>query len=230
MSAPPIEPRVEPRIEHLGARALLLRFGDRIDPGLGAQVHAATAAILARRPRWLVDLVPAFASLAVHLDPAWCARPGALAHARDWLRICMAQPLDGGAFTGQRTIEIPVHYGGEHGPDLAELAAHAGMDEARAIALHARATYTVGMLGFSPGFPYLHGLPPALSMPRLASPRTRVPAGSVAIGGAQAGIYPVDSPGGWRLIGWTPACLFDPVRDPPALLAPGDRVRFVPSP
>jgi KipI family sensor histidine kinase inhibitor len=124
-------------------------------------------------------------------------------------------------------VEIPVCYGGDFGPDLDALASHAKLTAADVIARHTAATYTVAMLGFAPGFPYLFGLDPALEMPRRASPRTRVPAGSVAIGGAQTGIYPSELPGGWQLIGRTPLALFDAQRDPPSLLMPGDRVRFV---
>ncbi|HEY6894280.1 MAG TPA: 5-oxoprolinase subunit PxpB, partial [Rhodanobacteraceae bacterium] len=127
----------------------------------------------------------------------------------------------------QRLVEIPVRYGGEYGPDLDALAHYAKLDAAEVIAKHTAATYTVAMLGFAPGFPYLFGLDDALQMPRRATPRTRVPAGSVAIGGAQTGIYPTELPGGWQLIGRTPLALFDAARDPPSLLMPGDRVRFV---
>ena len=123
-------------------------------------------------------------------------------------------------------VEIPVCYDGEFGPDLGEVAEHAKLAQAEVIALHTASEYHVAMLGFAPGFPYLLGLDARLHAPRRASPRTRVPAGSVAIGGAQTGIYPRELPGGWRLIGRTPLTLFDAQRDPPALLAPGQRVRF----
>jgi KipI family sensor histidine kinase inhibitor len=123
--------------------------------------------------------------------------------------------------------DIAVHYGGEHGPDLDALAEHAGLPSRDVIELHAAGEYRVAMLGFSPGFPYLLGLDPRLAMPRLDTPRTRVPAGSVGIGGAQTGIYPQSGPGGWRIIGRTTLALFDPLHDPPTLLAPGDRVRFI---
>jgi KipI family sensor histidine kinase inhibitor len=123
-------------------------------------------------------------------------------------------------------VEIPVCYGGECGPDIAAVAEHAGLLRDAVIARHTAAEYTVAMLGFAPGFPYLLGLDPSLQMPRRATPRTRVPAGSVAIGGAQTGIYPRELPGGWHLIGRTPLVLFDPQRELPCLLAPGDRVRF----
>jgi len=124
---------------------------------------------------------------------------------------------------------LPVEYGGAAGPDLAELAQQAGMDEMTYIYSHSAVEYTVAFLGFQPGFPYLRGLPPALHAPRRASPRVRVAAGSVAIGGGYCGIYPTSGPGGWQLIGRTDAVLFDPQRAAPALLLPGDRVRFVPA-
>jgi len=126
-------------------------------------------------------------------------------------------------------IDIPVVYGGEHGPDLADVAAHTGIPAEQVIEMHAAADYVVYFVGFSTCFPYLGGLPEALATPRLAAPRKHVPVGSVAIGGAQAGIYPLASPGGWRLIGWTSLRLFDPEGSPPPLLRMGDRVRFVPT-
>ncbi len=126
-----------------------------------------------------------------------------------------------------RLVEIPVRYGGVEGPDLAELATRAGMSEAEAAALHGGAEYRVAFLGFQPGFAYLVGTPAELAAPRLATPRARVPAGSLAVGGPYSGIYPGATPGGWHIIGRTEEVLFDPSRDLPALLAPGDRVRFV---
>ena len=148
---------------------------------------------------------------------------------RDWLRAHVGQlTLDPGERTATaRTVEIPVVYGGDCGPDLDSAAAELGMTAEQLLQRHANGEYTVAMIGFAPGFPYLLGLDPALALPRLATPRTKVAAGSVGIGGAQTGIYPRESPGGWRLIGRTPLVLFDPAREPPALLAPGDRVRFV---
>lgn len=124
--------------------------------------------------------------------------------------------------------EIAVEYGAAAGPDLPALAERAGMDAAAFIQRHAAVEYTVAFLGFQPGFPYLRGLPDALHAPRRASPRVQVAAGSVAIGGAYGGIYPAGGPGGWHIIGRTATVLFDPAREAPALLMPGDRVRFVP--
>ncbi|EDT6685107.1 5-oxoprolinase subunit PxpB [Salmonella enterica subsp. enterica] len=127
-----------------------------------------------------------------------------------------------------RSVEIPVIYGGAGGPDLAAVARHSGLSEKQVVELHASVEYVVWFLGFQPGFPYLGNLPESLHMPRRAEPRLQVPAGSVGIGGAQTGIYPLSTPGGWQLIGLTPLKLFDPMREPPVLLRPGDRVRFVP--
>ncbi|MCU6663743.1 MAG: 5-oxoprolinase subunit PxpB [Silvania sp.] len=127
-----------------------------------------------------------------------------------------------------RFIEIPVVYGTAAGPDLGEVARHAGLSEKQVVELHASIDYVVWFLGFQPGFPYLGGLPERLATPRRDEPRLQVPAGSVGIGGSQTGIYPLVTPGGWQLIGHTPLPLFDPQRDEPVLLRPGDTVRFIP--
>jgi KipI family sensor histidine kinase inhibitor len=126
-----------------------------------------------------------------------------------------------------RVVEIPVTYGGEGGPDLADVARHTGLSAERVVELHSAAEYLVYFVGFSTCFPYLGGLPPELATPRLSAPRKHVPEGSVAIGGSQAGVYPLASPGGWRLIGRTAVRLFAANATPPPLLRMGDRVRFV---
>jgi KipI family sensor histidine kinase inhibitor len=133
----------------------------------------------------------------------------------------------GRAASAPRVVEVPVCYGGEFGPDLEEVAATCGLAVAEAIALHGASPHVVYMLGFAPGFPYIGGLDPRLAVPRRATPRAKVPAGSVAIARDQTSIYPNESPGGWNLIGRTPVALFDMNADPPCLLQPGDRVRFV---
>lgn len=224
-------------VERLGEDALLLRLGDGIDAATNARVHALAARIAASRPRWLRDLVPAYASLALFVDgDAFADDADPLAEAGRWLD---ALPLGtapeaadviaarGNSIVEGRIVEIRVRYGGEDGPDLDAIAAHAGLSAHDVIVLHSACEYRVAMLGFAPGFPYLLGMDPRLAMPRLSTPRARVAAGSVGIGGAQTGIYPHAGPGGWRLIGRTPLELFDAGRDPPAALAPGDRVRFV---
>lgn len=223
---------IAPTIEPLGDGALLLRWGERIDADLNRRVHALAAALDVRRPPWLLDLVPAYATLALYLDTAaFAPADEPLAAAARWLREHLAAPDecagDAPATATASCVDIPVRYGGECGPDLDHVARETGLSPDEVVARHVAGDYRVALLGFSPGFPYLLGLDPALALPRLATPRQRVPAGSVAIGGAQTGIYPRESPGGWRVIGRTPLALFDPLREPPALLGPGGRVRFV---
>lgn len=211
-------------IEALADDAWLVQLGNVIDEATNARVHALSARLRGAAPPWLRDLVPGYTSLGVFFDPT---QAGA-----NEVRDCLLQRLD--ALTGDavavtrdaQTIEIPVAYGGEFGPDLLDAAIELGLLPETLVERHAAATYTVAMIGFAPGFPYLSGLDPTLALPRLATPRTHVAAGSVAIGGSQTGIYPRESPGGWRLLGRTPLRLFDPRRGAPALLAPGDRVCF----
>lgn len=236
-------------VELLAEDALLLRFGDAIDAKTNASVHAAARALREAALPGVIDIAPAYASLLLRFDPfvrSSSDAPDKLPHDRlvDAVHACLREAtkaaLDPGLRrddesrnaasrpTPARVIEIPVCYGGDFSPDLAAVASHARTTTDEVIARHTAGEYTVAMLGFAPGFPYLLGLDPALQMPRRATPRTRVPAGSVAIGGAQTGIYPSELPGGWQLIGRTPLVLFDPQREPPCLLAPGDRVRFRP--
>ncbi len=215
------------RIEPLGDCAALISFGERIDEGMHRLVRAACARLEAEPVPGATELVPAFTTVAVCYDPA---RVGSAAPYRTVAAALAARlaGLEADAAVPARTVEIPVRYGGAAGPDLAQVAAHAGMAPAEVVRLHAAGEYLVHMIGFAPGFPYLGGLDSRLHCPRREVPRTAVPAGSVGIGGSQTGIYPLESPGGWQLIGRTPLVLFDPSRDPPALLRAGDRVRFVP--
>jgi len=216
------------RIGRLGDAALMLELDPRIDPSINARVHALAQALATKRPAWVRDIVPAYASVAVFVDTeAFADANDALSHAERHLRVLLEDVVQQPVAASPRCIEIPVRYGGDAGPDLARVAAHAGASVAEVIERHASAEYTVAMLGFAPGFPYLLGLDSRLATPRLATPRTQVPAGSVAIGGGQSGLYPRPGPGGWNLIGRTELVLFDPQGDPPALLDPGDRVRFV---
>jgi inhibitor of KinA len=215
------------QVERLGEDALLLRLGDTIDPGINDRVHALATRIAARRPAWLRDLVPAYASLALFVDgDTLIDGVDPLEDAEAWL-AALGDDEVADHRPASRVVEIPVRYGGDDGPDLDEVATQAGMAMDDVVAVHAAGEYSVAMLGFAPGFPYLLGLDPRLATPRLDTPRARVPAGSVGIGGAQTGIYPRSGPGGWRLIGRTTMTLFDAARDPPAALSPGDRVRFV---
>jgi KipI family sensor histidine kinase inhibitor len=212
--------------EALADDAWLLRTGDAcppIDAQANARAHRIATRIRALSPPWLRDLVPAYAAVAVFFDPDAVAAEAV----RDWLLAQCAVDAPDHRSDATRIVEIPVRYGDDCGADLDTAAAELGIAREALIARHCAPLYTVAMLGFAPGFPYLLGLDPDLALPRLATPRTRVPAGSVGIGGAQTGIYPCESPGGWRLIGRTPLRLFDAQRTTPSLLAPGDRVRFV---
>jgi KipI family sensor histidine kinase inhibitor len=214
------------QIESLSEDALLIRFGDAIDPSINARVHAATAR-LKQLPD--VECVPAYASLLLRFDPArWAEDAGIAPH--QCLRDVITTTLQALSDTSEsaRQIDIPVLYDDETGPDLAAIAMHTGLSIEEVIARHTAVTYRVAMLGFAPGFPYLLGLDPTLAMPRRADPRKSVPAGSVAIGGNQTGIYPQALPGGWQLIGRTPLTLFDLRTSSPSLLWPGDQVRFQP--
>lgn len=223
-------------IERLGDAALLLRFGDGIDASLNARVHRVARHLAAVRPAWLQDIVPAYATLGIFVDTDAiaidrlrdAAEADPLCIAEHWLHAALANATSDADEAPARVVEIPVRYGGDDGPDLQALAQHARMSPDEVVHRHSGTEYIVAMLGFAPGFPYLLGLDPALAMPRLATPRERVPAGSVAIGGAQTGLYPQAGPGGWRLIGRTDTTLFDPQRTPPTALQPGDRVRFIP--
>jgi KipI family sensor histidine kinase inhibitor len=227
-NADSVPPMSVPTLEPLGDQALLLRWGEVADAATNRRVHALAARLRAAAPPWLVDCVPAYASLAVYFDDASIRGSDPFASVCGHVAI-LAEAVDAtAAAPASRLVEIPVVYGGEDGPDLDDVAAASGLTAAQVVERNAQVEYLVAMLGFSPGFPYLLGLDPQLAVPRLATPRTRVPAGSVGIGGAQTGVYPNAGPGGWRLIGRTPQALFDARREPPSLLLPGDRVRFVP--
>lgn len=223
----------EVTIEPLGESALLVRFGERVDPELNRLVQALAAEVHAHAPAWLRDCVPAYASLALCFESDGFGSQMSIADfdpfdvAADWVRQRIGSMSSTRGVGAGSLVQIGVRYGGEFGPDLAETAERLGLSAAELVKRHTRVEYRVAMLGFAPGFPYLMGLDPSLATPRLAQPRLKVAAGSVGIGGAQTGIYPREGPGGWRLIGRTDALLFDPTRDPPSLLQPGDRLRFV---
>ncbi|HWI65889.1 MAG TPA: 5-oxoprolinase subunit PxpB, partial [Symbiobacteriaceae bacterium] len=211
------------RLVSCGDRSLLVYLGDGIDADVNLRVHALTRALKGKRHPAVVEVTPSYHCVMVEYDPVRI-RPDQL----EELVGTALHAAESGELPAPRTVEIPVLYGGEAGPDLGNVAAHTGLTPEEVIRRHAEGVYRVFCLGFSPGFPYLGGLEQALHTPRLAQPRTKVPAGSVAIGGGQTGVYPAESPGGWQLIGRTPVRLFDPYRAAPALLDPGDDIRFVP--
>ncbi len=209
-----------------GDAAVLVRFGPIIDSGARARVMALLRAVDRRPPAGVRDLTPAYTSLLAQFDPLITSHEDIEAYLRSELNSLQAEATEGSG----RLVHIPVVYGGEYGPDLEEVARLVDLSPEEVARRHAGVEYHVNFLGFLAGFPYLSGLPAEIAAPRLPSPRTRVPAGSVGIAGQQTGIYPVQAPGGWRIIGRTPLLLFDPTRNPPSLVQPGDRVRFEPIP
>ena len=199
------------RLRPAGERGLLVEVEDL------ETVHRLHAALRDLDPPGVVELVPGYRTVLIVADPAHAGVLDDLAARLPELELPPAEAVAG------ETVEIPVSYDGE---DLPEVAGLTGLEADEVVRRHTAPEYTVAFLGFSPGFPYLVGLDPALEVPRRDTPRTSIPAGSVGLAGNQTGIYPTASPGGWQLIGHTEVTLFDPTRDPPALLAPGTRLRF----
>ena len=210
------------QLEPMGDAAVVVGFGNVIGAATLEKVRAATKALEEPPPVGALDIVPAFTTVTVIYDPAIA---GGYAAFQEKLLACL-QTVKRAHRRMVTTVTIPVCYGGDYGPDLGLVAQGAKLSERAAITLHARPKYIVGAVGFTPGFPYLAGLPKKLHTPRKTVPRTDVPVGSVGIGGAQTGIYPQPSPGGWNLIGRTPLNLFNAKESYPALLRVGDQVQF----
>lgn len=221
---------MEADIEPMGESALLLRLGTHVDADVNARVHAVARLLREAELPAVQELVPAYASLLVRLDPdALRKRDIPVDEMARRVRETLSGMADAAESGPGSVHRIPVCYGGEHGPDLEHVARVTGLTRERVIALHVQPEYRVAMIGFAPGFAYLLGMDERLHVPRREQPRTRVPRGSVAIGGTQTGVYPRELPGGWQLIGRTSARLFDARSGAaPCLLAPGDRVRFEP--
>jgi inhibitor of KinA len=201
--------------------SLLIVFGSTISPELHARVIGLFHALRMLQDPRILNLHPGYASLLIDFDPLQITYPELAA-------VAEKSAIEAGPETeSQRNVvSVPVCYDTEFGPDLVDLANYARLSPEEVVRLHTSATYLVYFLGFSPGFAYMGGLSEKLHMPRLATPRTRVVAGTVGIAGSQTGVYPVDSAGGWRLIGRTPWRMFDPNADPPTRLQPGDEVQF----
>ena len=212
-----------PRIVPLGDSAALVRLGDEIDPVTNRRVQALAALIAGSPLDGVIESIPAFATLLIQYDPLRLTYRGV----RDWVRSKIDQ-VDAATQREPRLIEVPLQYGGEYGIDLEWVAQYHRLQVEDVIRIHCGKKYSVYMVGFTPGFPYMGKLEEAIAVPRLETPRTLVPAGTVAIAGLQTGIYPIDSPGGWRLIGYTPLQLFNLQSDVPFLFSPGDAVRFLP--
>ena len=205
----------------LGDAAVTVEFGREITPDVNAHALAFAQAVQSQGWEGVLDVVPAYASVSIHVDPLQLPIT-ALSARLEHLPYDVAAPVTG------RQHRIPVLYGGEWGPDLHDVAAFARHSVAETIRLHHASPYRVYMLGFSPGFPYMGLVPAAIAMPRLATPRTVVPAGSVGIAESQTGIYPTATPGGWRIIGRTPVSLYQPRSSEPFRFSPGDSVQFFP--
>jgi KipI family sensor histidine kinase inhibitor len=212
-----------PRFLPAGDTALVVEFGDTIDPAINRRVRDLLLAIERATISGVVDLVPTYRSLLVSYDPLVIG----IDELQERIALLEAAPGDS-PMPPPRLVEIPTAYGGEFGPDLGFVAEHAGLSPNEVVALHAGTDYLVYMMGFSPGFCYLGGMSGKIATPRLKTPRTAIPAGSVGIAQQQTGIYPTESPGGWQLIGRTPVSLFDPHRQPPVLVEAGDYIRFAP--
>lgn len=212
----------------LGDKAVLADFSPTLDLEVNERIQRLAKAIQLRRPAWLRDVVPALGSLALHFDRvALGRRRSPLELARELIEQCLAGELPK-LDEFSRTVELPVCYDADFAPDLAEVAERCGLSRDEVVRRHAGSPNRVLMVGFVPGHPYIGGLDAKLSVPRRATPRQRVPVGSIATANAQSVVYPFDSPSGWSVIGRTPQRIFDVRRSPPALMSPGDRVKFVP--
>ena len=205
----------------MGDRSLLVELGDDISLAVNQKVQEVFSAIDRQRSKGILDLVPSYRSLLMIYDPLCISLDEIKAGIKDiW------NNPDQSRLPQPQTVKIPVVYGGEYGPDLQLVAQYHNLTHREVIDFHTRPAYRVYMIGFTPGFPYLGEVLDAIATPRRETPRTLVPKGSVGIAQRQTGIYPVDSPGGWQIIGWTPVKLFDPFGKPPSHLVMGDRVQF----
>ncbi|MFA7438771.1 5-oxoprolinase subunit PxpB [Castellaniella sp.] len=212
-----------------GDCCLIITFGQRVDVHINERVHGAAQRLLQAAVPGVRDIVPAFTTVSVHYQPECFAQDGLpYDHLCRQIEALLDIEDSRGSGLTVRTVDMPVCYGGDFGPDLPEVARLCGLTPEQVVERHLASPHRVYMLGFLPGLPYIGGLDPQLRVPRRSKPRIRVPAGSVAIANDQTCIYPLESPGGWHLIGRTPLALFDVRRAEPCTLQPGDRVRFVP--
>ena len=213
----------EARFLPTGDTSVCVEFGNEISEKINSEIRAFNILLNEEKIKGIIETVPTYRSIMVHYDPGvipyrtLIGRLKALTGKMDKVEI---PPSD--------VLEIPVLYGGEMGPDLAFVAEHAGLSQEEVIKIHSSTEYLIYMLGFTPGFTYLGGMSDSIATPRLQQPRVKIPAGSVGIAGSQAGIYPIDSPGGWQLIGRTPLKMYDPERETPILPEAGQYIQFFP--
>ncbi|AOT70505.1 5-oxoprolinase subunit PxpB [Geosporobacter ferrireducens] len=206
-----------------GDKALLLEFGNIISEEINHKVRSVMIGIQRKEIKGIVEMTPTYRSLMIQYDPL-------LLGFQDLIHMLQQfeEELDSIEIPLPKVIQIPTVYGGEYGPDIENVASHNGLSVETVINLHTGRKYLIYMLGFTPGFPYLGGMDERITTPRLKTPRTKISGGSVGIAGNQTGIYPIDSPGGWQLIGKTPLKLYDPNRETPILLNAGDYIEFIP--
>ena len=210
-----------PVFRPMGDRSLLVEIGEKISADVNRRVQELMLRLQQANLPGVCELAPSYRSLLVVFDPLTIAPEKLKAAITD-----VAARPGGSELPQAKLITVPVFYGGDYGPDLEWVAGHLGISTEEVNWLHTETVYRVYMIGFTPGYPYMGELPAALAVPRRSTPRTRVPKGSVGMAQRQTGIYPVESPGGWQIIGWTPIELFDPKRQMPSLLEMGDRVKF----
>jgi inhibitor of KinA len=213
----------EPRIRPAGDQALLVEFGAEISPQVNGQVQAFTRRARDQKAAGIGEMIPSYCSVLVYYDPFLLSFSETASWVKDLLNLKLAEIV-----SPPKVKEIPVLYGGESGPDIFFVSKHNQISVDEVIRLHRQETYLVYVVGFSPGFAAMGTVPLKIQVPRLATPRAKVPAGSVGIGGQQTGIYAVESPGGWQLIGRTPLTLFEFEKDPPSFFQAGDYARFYP--
>lgn len=213
----------ELRLAPSGDLAIVASFGNEISEALNTKVRSLMLALLKVDVEGIIEMTPTYCSLMIHYDPIQIGYEALCKRVQETLvnldDIELPEPI---------VIEIPTLYGGEFGPDLEFVANHNGLTMDEVVEIHASKSYRIYMLGFTPGFPYLGGMDERIATPRLETPRTKIAGGSVGIAGAQTGIYPIDSPGGWQIIGRTPVPLYDPLSKEPILLKAGESIRFVP--
>jgi KipI family sensor histidine kinase inhibitor len=205
----------------MGDRSLLVELGEKISPDVNRRVQELMLRLQQARLPGVREFAPGYRSLLVVFDPLTLSPSELKARITD-----VGGRPDSARLPQAKLLTVPVFYGGDYGPDLEWVAGHLGISTDEVIRLHTETMYRVYMIGFTPGYPYMGELPAALAVPRRSTPRTRVPKGSVGIAQRQTGIYSVESPGGWQIIGWTPIELFDPTRQLPSLLEMGDKVKF----
>lgn len=206
-----------------GDSSVLIEFGNSIIPEINAQVTSFAKLLKRQEINGIIDMIPSFCALMVNYSTKDCTYDQLVKILEELLK----NPIDIDK-SEPKIIEIPVYYGGEYGPDLELVAQNSGLSQDEVIKLHSGKDYLIYMIGFMPGFPYLGGLDEKIHTPRLKNPRLKITAGSVGIGGAQTGIYPIESPGGWNLIGRTDVQLYNPNNEQMVLFEAGDYIRFIP--